>query len=139
MFSNRKWQQVALLLNLAGTALLFYSFQATSSDIRVVTATTKSVLSQEPFKQYALCVNNFTILQTDSKHGVQIGHVGCPEWERSKPAAVVNIEHPTFVGIGFLILMGGFLIQYLSVPQPRTIAQIRQELKILKAHDKLQK
>ena len=53
MFSNRKWQQFALLLNLAGTALLFYSFQATSSDFKLVTAVGHSVLVQE---LYALCV-----------------------------------------------------------------------------------
>ena len=76
MFSNPKWQRIALILNLAGTALLFYSFQATSSDFRLVTATSRSVLTPGEFKQYALCVNNYTILQTDSQHGMKIGSMG---------------------------------------------------------------
>ncbi len=136
MFSNRKWQQFALFLNLVGTAMLFYSFQATSSDIRLVTATSRSVLSAEPLKQYALCVNNYTMIETDSRSSVRIGSNGCPDWEKSKPAAVVNVEHPRFVGLGFVILMAGFLLQYFSVPQPKTIAQLRMELKKLKTEAK---
>lgn len=133
MFSNRKWQQFALILNLAGTALLFYSFQATSSDFRLVTAVSHSVLADHELKQYALCVNNYALLQTDSKGFVGLGHMGCPDWERAKPAAVVNIEHPTFEGLGFITLLAGFRPQYLSVPQPKTIAQVRAELKALKS------
>lgn len=136
MFSNPKWQRFALLLNLAGTALLFYSFQATSSDFRLVTARTQSVLAKDEFVQYALCVNNFALVQTDSTGGVMIGHRGCPDWQHARPAAVVNIEHPVFVGLGFMTLMAGFLIQYLSVPQPKTIADLRRELKLLKAKEK---
>jgi hypothetical protein len=134
VFSNRKWQQFALILNLAGTALLFYSFQATSSDFRLVTAVTKSVLADN--KQYALCVNDYALLETDSAGRMQIGHKSCPDWEHAKPAAVVNIEHPIFEGLGFVTLLAGFLIQYLAVPQPRTVAQIREELKQLKAEQK---
>jgi hypothetical protein len=138
LFSNPKWQRFALLLNLAGTALLFYSFQATSSDFRLVTARTpKGVFSQEEFVRYALCVNNFALIETDSANGVRIGRRGCPDWEHSRPAAVVNIEHPFFVGMGFVTLMAGFLIQYLSVPQPKTIADLRRELKLLKAKEKI--
>lgn len=136
MFSNPKWQRFALLLNLAGTALLFYSFQVTSSDFRLVTARTKSVLANEEFVQYALCVNNFTIIETDSNGGVKVGHPNCPDWEHSRPAAVVNIEHPFFEGLGFLTLLAGFLIQYLSVPQPKTIADLRRELKLLKTQNR---
>jgi hypothetical protein len=136
VFSNRKWQQFALILNLVGTALLFYSFQATSSDFRLVTAVSKSVLTKEDIKQYALCVNDYALIVSDSKSGIIMGHRGCPDWEHAKPAAVVNIEHPTFEGLGFLILLAGFLLQYLAVPQPKTIAQIREELKRLKAEQK---
>jgi hypothetical protein len=135
VFSNRKWQQFALFLNLVGTALLFYSFQATSSDFRLVTATDHSAVAGES-KQYALCVNNYTLIQTDSRTGVLLGHASCPDWAHARPAAVVNIEHPAFEGLGFVLLLLGFLIQYLSVPQPKTIAQIRAELKLLQAQEK---
>jgi hypothetical protein len=134
VFSNRKWQQIALILNLAGTALLFYSFQATSSDFRLVTATTHSVMGE--FHQYALCVNNYTVVETDSQHGIRLGQINCPDWAHSKPAAVVNIEHPTFVGIGFIILLAGFLLQYLSIPQAKTMAQLRAELKAARMTDR---
>lgn len=135
MFSNRKWYQAALALNMFGWLLLFYSFQATSSDFRLVTATSNSAIAGE-LKQYALCVNNYTLLETDSHHGMYIGTQGCPDWQHARPAAVVNIEHPRFVGIGFLFVMLGFLLQYLSIPQPKTIAALRMELKKLKAEER---
>jgi hypothetical protein len=135
VFSNRKWQQFALFLNLVGTALLFYSFQATSSDFKLVTATTKSAVAGE-IKQYALCVNNYTLLETNGRTGVGIGMHSCPGWENARPAAVVNIEHPAFEGLGFVLLLLGFLIQYLAVPQPRTMAALRLELKKLKAEER---
>jgi hypothetical protein len=138
VFSNRKWYQTALALNLLGSLLLFYSFQATSSDFRLVSATSNSTIAGE-LKQYALCVNDYTLLETDSHHGVAIGSMGCPDWEHARPAAVVNIEHPRFVGIGFILMLSGFLLQYLSVPQPKTIASLRKELKEIKMAERLAK
>jgi cell division protein FtsB len=41
-----------------------------------------------------------------------------------------------FEGLGFILVAAGFLIQYLSVPHPKTIAEVRQELKRLKAKQK---
>ena len=135
MFSNRKWQQFALFLNLVGTAVLFYSFQATSSDFKLVTDVSESAIGGE-IKQYALCVNNYTLLETDSHRSVSIGHQGCPNWQSARPAAVVNVEHPAFIEIGFITLLLGYLIQYLAVPQPKTVAALRLELKMLKAKER---
>lgn len=134
MFSTRKWQQFALFLNLVGTALLFFSFQATSSDFRLVTAKTHSAVAGE-MDEYALCVNNYTLLATDAHSGLYLGRRGCPDWSHARPAAVVNIEYPVLEGLGFVILLLGFLIQYLAVPQPKTIQQLRQELKALKLRE----
>lgn len=36
MFASRGWMRFALLLNLLGTVLLFLSFQATSSNLKIV-------------------------------------------------------------------------------------------------------
>ena len=117
-------------------SLLFFSFQATSSDFRLVTAVSKSVLLTEPVKQYALCVNDYALLASDGKNGIIVAPAGgCPDWAHAKPAAVVNIEHPVFEGLGFITLLAGFLLQYLSVPSPKTIAQIRKELKTAKAKE----
>ena len=153
MLSNPKWQKAALLLNLAGTIILFYSFQATSSDFRLVTA--PYVPSPRPLnssggmlpnrfirplagtKQYALCVNNYTLIASDASSSIRLGLVGCPSWENAKPAAVVNIEHPTFEGFGFILLIIGFTLQYFSVPQAATVAHLRKELKAAQLKEKL--
>jgi len=135
VFSNRKWQQFALLLNLIGSLLLFYSFQATSSDFRLITATTTSAIGGE-IKEYALCVDNYTLLQSNAQNEMVLGHRGCTEWANSKPAAVVSIEHRSFIGIGFVFTLAGFLLQLLSIPEPRTIASLRRELKELKLQER---
>jgi hypothetical protein len=136
VFSSRRWQRVALALNVIGAGILFFSFQATSSDFRLVTVNEKSVLSPEPIARYALCVNNFTVLETNSKGSLTIGHVGCPDWEHSRPAAVVNFEHPSFVTLGLIMLVLGFFLQFLAVPGPKTIAQMRSDIKAAKLADK---
>jgi hypothetical protein len=136
VFSNRKWQQRALILNLLGTALLFYSFQATSSDFKLVTAKSDSATGGT---LYALCVDNYTLLATDAHSGILMGHKECPSWDKARPAAVVNIEHPAFEGLGFILLLAGFLVQYLSVPQPQTIHQIREEVRVLRKLEKLKR
>jgi hypothetical protein len=129
VFASRGWQRVALALNVLGAGILFFSFQATSSDFRLVTARTKSVLSPEPIVHYALCVNNYTMIETDTKGKLVIGAAGCPEWEHSRPAAVVNFEHPSFVTAGMIMLLIGFVLQFLAIPSPKTIGQMRAELK----------
>ena len=151
MLVNPKWQKAALFLNLVGTALLFYSFQATSSDIRLVTAPIDpnqrripaTVVAGGPGnlgdKQYALCVNNYTLLSSDAASGVRFGVRGCPSWQNAKPAAVVNIEHPTFEGLGFFLLMFGFALQYFAVPKAATIAYYRTEIKKAQLQEKLKK
>jgi len=56
-------------------------------------------------------------------------NVDCPEWEHSRPAAVVNFEHSWFVTIGLIALVLGFVVQFLSVPSAKSITQIRADLK----------
>jgi hypothetical protein len=151
VLANPKWQKAALALNLVGTIVLFYSFQATSSDFRLVTAPyvlppmpagwippKGFVLPPPGSKQYALCVNNYTLIESDARSGILMGHRGCPDWEDSKPAAVVNIEHPAFEGFGFFLLISGFTLQYFSVPQAATVAHLRQQIKMaqIKERDK---
>jgi hypothetical protein len=59
--------------------------------------------------------------------------------EHARPAAVVNIEIPALVRVGFLFMTVGFLIQFLSGPSPKTIAQMRRELKQAVAEEKIAK
>ena len=122
MFANRAWMRAALLCNLLGTVMLFMSFQATSSDLKLVT--TKD-------GRTALCVNNHALAVSLPNGGIGIGMSSCPDWENARPAAVVNFEHPIFVSMGFAFITLGFLLQFLSFPSPKTTAQLRKELKDL--------
>jgi len=112
----------ALTLNLLGTVMLFLSFQATSSNLRLVTASDGST---------ALCIENRTLAISLPGGGVGIGRNICPDWDKAHPVAVVTIERPVLVTSGFLLATLGFLLQFLSFPSPKTTAQLRKELKEL--------
>jgi hypothetical protein len=112
--------RVSLLLNLVGTVLLFLSFQATSSNFRLITTADGNS---------ALCVNQRALLVSYANGNWGMGIYTCPEWEHARPAAVVNIENPSFVTLGFICTTLGFLLQFLSVPSPQTTSQMRQEIK----------
>jgi hypothetical protein len=135
VFSNRRWTQAALVLNLLGTVALFYSFQATSSNFRLVTHKTESVLAGVE-EESALCVYGHAMMVAGKNGDWKIGGGSCPDWEHAKAAAVVNIEHPMFEGLGFTLVIFGFALQYFAVPQPKTVAQMREELKRIKAEQK---
>ena len=130
MFANRAWARLALFFNLLGTVVLFLSFQATSSNFKLITTSDG---------RSALCVNNRGIIISDPTGGFVIGAHTCPEWEHARAVAVVNVERPIFVTIGFSLATLGFLGQFLSLPSPKTIAQIRADLKLakLKAKNKI--
>ena len=130
MFSNRNWMRVALFLNLFGSVMLFLSFQATSSNIKIVH--TKD-------GRTALCVEGRGLIVSDPfQNGVAIG-TSCPDWKQARPAAVVNVEKPFLVTIGFILLTLGFFLQFMSIPSVRTISQIRKELKAATLEDRLRK
>lgn len=116
------WARIALLLNLAGTTLLFLSFQATSSDFRLVSTSDG---------RYALCVDRTALIIKEPK-GFGIGYTVCPDWEHSKPAAVVNVEHPSFVTLGFIASILGFLLQLMTIPRRKTLAEVNEELRTLR-------
>lgn len=107
MFVSRAWQSAALILNLIGTFVVFFSFQATSSNIKIVT---------DPIKhETSLCVDNKAIMTAIPGGGVGIGGKICPAWEQARPAAVVNTERPGFVTVGFLLIAAGFFLQILAL------------------------
>jgi hypothetical protein len=107
VFATRRWMRIALVCNLLGTLLLFYSFQAESSDIKVVTTDVGDT---------ALCVNNHLLIQSQLNGGVEVGVRPCPELANAKPTAVVNFEMPWLVDAGFIFIFIGFLLQLLGIP-----------------------
>lgn len=128
MFASRGWMRVALVANLAGAILLFLSFQATSSNFRLIS--TKD-------GNHAICVQN-TALVIKTPTGYGVGWAECPDWKDSRPAAIVNFEHPILVTIGFAMLSLGFLLQILAIPSPKTIAQMRTDIKVAKTQQRLE-
>jgi hypothetical protein len=124
VLESAAWVRVSLCLNLAGTIILFFSFQATASDFRLITTRDGKA---------ALCVSQYAVfISSEGGRELSLGHKTCPDWDNGKPAAVVNVEHPRFVTLGFILLMLGFVMQLLST-QPKTVAQIRKDLAIAKA------
>jgi hypothetical protein len=70
--------------------------------------------------------------------GYYLGTMTCPEWEHARPAAIVNSEHPMFVTLGFVLTVLGFLLQYLALPGPRSLAAMRKELREARLQERLE-
>jgi hypothetical protein len=125
VFASRGWMRFALLCNFLGAILLFLSFQATSSNIRIITTADGRT---------ALCVEKRGLIVAhprDSLIAMQI-NVDCPEWEHARPAAVVNLELPWLADLGFILSILGFVLQFFAFPGPKSIAEMREELRIAK-------
>jgi hypothetical protein len=109
----------ALVLNLLGTALLFFSFQATSSNVRLIRTDNGNT---------AFCLNDYAPV-TIQPNGTWLMNAPCPNVQKARPIAIVNIERPILVSVGFSVLVAGFLLQLLAIPSAKTIARMRKELK----------
>lgn len=142
------YARIALCLNLVGTILLALSFQATSSDFRMVTASDVYVKDNAPgvFVHYvnvhAICSLNDTIImegtpypKSNGKNIVLSTQQPCPD--RSHSVAIVNTEHPRFLFIGLILSAVGFFMQFLAVPRRKTIPEINGELRALRKEKKL--
>ncbi len=134
MLSSRTIQRWALALNLVGASLLFFSFQATSSDFRLVTV--KPDDPKSPYAQYSICVGDFTIVGARYPFSSYIGEAGCPSKNASR-AAIVNIEHPSFTTWGFSLTLLGFLVQFFTIPKDKSLDDLRRQIKEIKAEQKL--
>jgi len=150
-----RWARIALLLNLVGTILLALSFQATSSDFRLVTAKDMWVPGNSPIlgrggmmgpshfvSVFALCTHDRTLIAEGADFpgappALILSAPGCPDSDNAKAAAVVNTEHPRFLELGLTANACGFFIQLLIVPRRKTIAEINDEMRVLRKQRKL--
>ena len=102
------WAIFSSLLSIAGTFLLVFSLQVTSTNFTIVTTQDGNS---------ALCVGKEAMFVVKQGGGIGIG-ARCPEWETGKPAAVINTEHPNFVTIALFLLIAGFVMQLISIFKP---------------------
>jgi len=100
--------RLSAVLNIVGSILLFFSFQATS---------TKFLIVPTNDGRTALCVGSEAMFVVKPGGGIGIG-TKCPDSDKGKPAAVVNTECPVLAVIGFLMILGGFITQYKSIEKP---------------------
>jgi hypothetical protein len=122
--------RAALFLNLLGTGLLYLSFQATSSTVKIITT---------PEGITAMCLGGVALFEgTGPSHGFIIGTM-CPDSPDARPIAIVTVEKPALIYIGFGLLTLGFLTQLMSVPSPKTLAQMRADVKAAEKAQKLAK
>jgi hypothetical protein len=105
MFASRGWMRFALFCNLLGAFLLFLSFQATSSSIKLISSADG---------QTVFCINGRAALAL-TQGGFGIGGP-CPDWKNARPIALVAIEYPKMVTAGFVLTLLGFLLQWFSFP-----------------------
>lgn len=84
-----------------------------------------------------MCVGD-TALFAGKGHTFMIG-TACPDWPDARPIAIVTVEKPSLIYIGFALLTLGFLMQLLSVPSPKTLAQMRADIKAAEQQAKLAK
>jgi hypothetical protein len=100
---------LALVANILGTAALFYSFQATSSAFRFI----KRDLGNSQY-EYRICADEKTLSQVDTMGNTRMSFGPCPLALDPRSAAIVTIEHQSFVSLGFGLLGLGFVIQFFT-------------------------
>ena len=90
--------QAALAMNGLGVILLLFAFQATSTDVMLVTDKTKN--------KAAFCIGNTALFMVEGR-ALALG-TACPESNTMKPTAVVNSEHPAFFTVGLFANSGQY-------------------------------
>lgn len=100
------WAILSGFLNLCGAVLLFYSLQISSTNFMLVTLVNGN---------QALCAGR-NALFVWTPNGLNIGMSNaCSEARNGKPTAMVNSEHPDFIGFGLGLMLVGFPAQLFSI------------------------
>jgi hypothetical protein len=117
--SKSKWPRAVgafgLVCNLAGTGCLAWSFQATSSQFRLITAEnlTSRGRPNPNGKAYSVCADMLELTSVDTTQSVSAGTGRCALWELGKPAAIVVSDQPHLLELGLGLFAVGFLLQLL--------------------------
>lgn len=106
MFTTRGWMSLALVANLFGTVLLFFSFQAISSSAQMIPAENGQV---------TVCLNHKVLFTTLGDNRFFLPGGPCPVSSDVHALAIVVIEKPYLVTVGFLLILAGFSLQLLAL------------------------
>jgi len=107
MFASRRWMRFALFCNLLGTLLIFVSFQALSSDVKLLRSNNAT----------AICASGSAIVE--ASNSIVTGSGPCPDWPQVKVTTLVSVEHPRTVILGFSLILLGFFLQWFAIPVDR--------------------
>ena|ERR1700730_18187628 len=112
MPSKYHMAMLSAILNLIGAALIFWSFQAASTKLLLVTGQGKDV---------AFCIGDRAMFGlTKDGQGLAMGYA-CPSGDTMKPTVVANTDKPWMATVGWGMLVLGFVFQLASVekkPKP---------------------
>jgi len=118
---------LSAFLNLLGSLLLFYSLQFSSSEFLLETLDNG---------HQALCVNGNAMFEWRAG-GVALGRAdACKNATGAKPTALINTDHPAFVGWGLGMLFLGFLLQIFSIEKPVDLQAIAVKVKALEKEER---
>jgi hypothetical protein len=118
--------QLSAVLALLGSILVFYAFQATSTGFLVYT--------HGKYGESAMCVGD------PPKSMIAMGAQGelimavrgfDHSCSQGRHFAVVNTESPRLAGLGWILMLVGFVLQILSIEKPISAKDERKRLKRL--------
>jgi hypothetical protein len=104
ILASRRWMRFALFCNLLGTLLIFLSFQAMSSDVKLLSSNNGT----------AFCAYGEAVLIANNSNVAVGGH--CPDWPQSRATPLLSVEHPRTAILGFSLMLLGFFLQWFALP-----------------------
>ena len=116
---SRYAELAALFLNLLGTILLSVSFQASTSEFRLVKTVRPPdgmrITNPEKFI-YSICVKNEAVAEKILHGSLEIGsNEGCVREPDSDHVAVVTSNHPKAGFWGIIANAAGFALQFIII------------------------
>jgi hypothetical protein len=104
MFASRRWMRFALFCNLLGTLLIFLSFQAMSSNVKLLSSNNTT----------AVCAYGEALMITSNSNVAVGGH--CPDLPQARASTLLSVDHPRTAILGFSLMLLGFFLQWFALP-----------------------